>query len=332
MIDSSAGIRRVIGPYFERVIDGTLPGLREVEINSSGYVVDTLEAAIWCLLNNQNFADTLLAAVNLGEGNSQPKERLFEDNTPTSQSINRKVIGMESLVNPREKIYFFILAAISLLIYLSLIISIVGIPYLVAGLIISLFARGIFIGHLRGNGIRLSENQFPEVYRLTAEYTRRMGLDHVPAIYILQAGGLLNAFATRFFGRDFVVIYSDVFEIAYEEGEPALAFIICHELAHIKRKHLTWSWLLSPAMLIPFLGAAYSRACEYTCDRFGAYFRPDGAVSGLLILAAGKKLYRNVNAQEFRNQADNERGFWIWFSEVLSTHPNLPKRIKALNL
>lgn len=54
-------------PYFERVIDGTLPGLREVEINSSGYVVDTLEAAIWCLLNNQNFADTLLAAVNLGE-------------------------------------------------------------------------------------------------------------------------------------------------------------------------------------------------------------------------------------------------------------------------
>ena len=95
---------------------------------------------------------------------------------------------MESLVNPREKIYFFILAAISLLIYLSLIISIVGIPYLVAGLIISLFAHGIFIGYLRGNGIRLSENQFPEVYRLTAEYARRMGLDHVPAIYILQAG------------------------------------------------------------------------------------------------------------------------------------------------
>ncbi|SHK73315.1 ADP-ribosylglycohydrolase family protein [Desulforamulus aeronauticus] len=54
-------------PHFKRVIDGTLPKLPEVEINSGGYVVDTLEAAIWCLLNNNNFTDTLLAAVNLGE-------------------------------------------------------------------------------------------------------------------------------------------------------------------------------------------------------------------------------------------------------------------------
>ena len=37
------------------------------EIKSSGYVVDTLEAALWCLAKNQNFKDTVLAAVNLGD-------------------------------------------------------------------------------------------------------------------------------------------------------------------------------------------------------------------------------------------------------------------------
>lgn len=39
--------------------------LRE-EIQSSGYVVDTLEAAIWCVLTTENFRDCILKAVNLG--------------------------------------------------------------------------------------------------------------------------------------------------------------------------------------------------------------------------------------------------------------------------
>jgi len=37
------------------------------KIESSGYVVDTLEAAVWCLFNEDNFDKSLLLAVNLGE-------------------------------------------------------------------------------------------------------------------------------------------------------------------------------------------------------------------------------------------------------------------------
>jgi len=36
-------------------------------IESSGYVVETLEAAVWCLLNTDNLKDCLLKAVNLGD-------------------------------------------------------------------------------------------------------------------------------------------------------------------------------------------------------------------------------------------------------------------------
>lgn len=35
-------------------------------IESSGYVVDTLDATIWCMLNHEGYKDTVLAAVNLG--------------------------------------------------------------------------------------------------------------------------------------------------------------------------------------------------------------------------------------------------------------------------
>jgi Zn-dependent protease with chaperone function len=59
--------------------------------------------------------------------------------------------------------------------------------------------------------------------------------------------------------------------------------------------------------------------------------RPDGAVAGLLVLAAGKRIYHNVDPQEFIEQAEKERGFWVWLAEVLSTHPNLPKRVKAIS-
>ena len=35
-------------------------------IKSSGYVLDTLESCIWSILNNDNYLDTVLTAVNLG--------------------------------------------------------------------------------------------------------------------------------------------------------------------------------------------------------------------------------------------------------------------------
>lgn len=41
--------------------------LSEKEIKSSGYVVDTLEAAIWCLLNTNSYKECVLKAVNLGD-------------------------------------------------------------------------------------------------------------------------------------------------------------------------------------------------------------------------------------------------------------------------
>lgn len=147
---------------------------------------------------------------------------------------------------------------------------------------------------------------------------------------MVQAGGLLNAFAARFLGRNFVVLFSDVLELAYAQGESAVAFVLAHELAHIKRRHLTWRAVLYPAMLVPFLGTAYMRACEYTCDRLAAYAEPAGAISGLLVLAAGKTLYGQVNVRAFDRQVDDDGGFWVRFAEMLSTHPNLPKRLRAV--
>lgn len=54
-------------PKFEKVFSLKLATLPEREISSSGYVVDTLTAAVWCLLTSQDYRETVLKAVNLGD-------------------------------------------------------------------------------------------------------------------------------------------------------------------------------------------------------------------------------------------------------------------------
>lgn len=54
--------------HYKRLFDLNRFAVMEVnEIKSSGYVVDSLEAAVWCVLTTNNFKDCLLKAVNLGD-------------------------------------------------------------------------------------------------------------------------------------------------------------------------------------------------------------------------------------------------------------------------
>ncbi|KAE9536111.1 hypothetical protein A1D25_03865 [Ursidibacter arcticus] len=52
---------------FKRLVLGDISHLPEDEIQSSGYVIHTLEASIWCLLKTDNYRDAVLKAVNLGQ-------------------------------------------------------------------------------------------------------------------------------------------------------------------------------------------------------------------------------------------------------------------------
>lgn len=56
-----------IGKYARLWNLDTFKNLDEDNIKSTGYVVDTLEAAIWCFLNTDSYKDCVLKAVNLGD-------------------------------------------------------------------------------------------------------------------------------------------------------------------------------------------------------------------------------------------------------------------------
>ena len=244
-----------------------------------------------------------------------------------------KVFTQKDLVHKNENKYFWFVLSISILSYIILALSIAGIFIILAILAVSLLFSALMIGNIRLNGVKIGANQFPLIYRTVEDLCMKMGIPKVPDIFVIQSGGVLNAFATRFFGRNMVVVYSEIFDLIEQHAEDELNFVLAHELAHIKRNHLGKMMFILPSMWIPGIAEMYLRSCEYTCDRYAAYYTGNhqAAKNSLTILAIGKRLFRQVNKTEYLDQVNQEKGFFVWLAEVLSTHPPLPKRINEIN-
>jgi Zn-dependent protease with chaperone function len=183
----------------------------------------------------------------------------------------------------------------------------------------------------RGSAVRLSRRQFPDIYSLKEDFARRLALSKDPEIYLMSGNGTLNAFAASTFGYDFVVIHSELFSNTYENNKEALAFIVGHELGHLRLGHTRLWYQLSVAYVdrVPLLGGFLSRAREFSCDRHGAFLAPQGE-EGLVLLAAGRYVYKEVDVGELLEQARRFRGFWPTVAQLPQSHPFTVRRLKVL--
>jgi Zn-dependent protease with chaperone function/type II secretory pathway pseudopilin PulG len=237
------------------------------------------------------------------------------------------------LVYKNEKRLFSLMLGLSVLVWALLLIGTVGmvLVYALFAFLFYCFAQSALISYIKGNGVRITEEQFPDLKKQIHDCCRKLDVIDEPQAYLLQMGGMLNAFATRFLGRDFLVLYSEVVD-GLADNPDALNFYIGHELGHLKRKHLSWATVLMPAAVLPLVGAAYSRAREYTCDRHGlaACDNPVNAEHGLAVLAAGGKRARSMNTQAYIDQSSQTEGFWMSFHELVGDYPWLVKRMAAV--
>jgi Zn-dependent protease with chaperone function/Tfp pilus assembly protein PilE len=234
------------------------------------------------------------------------------------------------LIYKNEKTLFAVSVAIGALVWLALVAGTFGIVliYVLLFFVIYLFAHSGFIAYLRGNTIELSQSQFPDLYQQYLEACERLQIDEIPTAYLMMSDGVLNALATRFLRRHYVVLYSSVVEALRSRPE-ALRFYFGHELAHIKRGHLQLQWLKLPASVLPLLGPAYRRAQEYTCDLHGlaASSSREDALAALAVLGTGGERLSQVNVGEFIDQQRYTNGFWMSYHELTNDYPWLCKRL-----
>ncbi|MCP3129255.1 M48 family metallopeptidase [Shewanella sp. KJ2020] len=243
---------------------------------------------------------------------------------------NDNPIQMTDIVYSKEKSLFTLLAIISGLIWAGLIIGTLGVAllYVLAFFIIYLFSHSAFISYLKGTAVEINAEQFPDLHKQYLACCERLEIKEPPRAYLLAADGMLNALATRFLGRHYIVLFSSIVD-ALESDKDALNFYIGHELGHIRRNHIGKAPLLVFATWLPLVGAAYSRACEYTCDLHGLRCCNSlrSATNAVAVLAAGVEQWKRMNVDQYIRQTQESSGFWMSLHELNGSYPWLTKRM-----
>lgn len=237
--------------------------------------------------------------------------------------------GHDQLVYPRERSLSLITLVLALLAWAALIVGTVGVALIFIGFgaLGYLFVHSALIARVKGNGVELSAEQFPDLHAQFMACCERLLIAPIPQAYILNGNGILNAFATKFLRDRYIVLTSDIVD-AVQGNEQALRFYIGHELGHLRMRHIGRSVIRWPILWLPLLGPAYSRARESTCDRHGHACSGSHHDSTLAlgVLAAGRKRWKDLDVATYVGQCSHSHGFWMSFHELISGYPWLTKR------
>jgi Zn-dependent protease with chaperone function len=173
---------------------------------------------------------------------------------------------------------------------------------------------------LTGSNIRVTADNFPEIYEKVQEAGAILDLPALPEVY-LAGGGEINAF-TAGVKKPIVVVTSAAVDLLTEEE---LFFVIAHELGHIKSGHVLYYQI---AQFVPVLGEVvgaatlgisnlfstgleaallnWKRTSEFTADRAGLLACQDVnvAISAMMKIAGlPLKYHGSINTEDFIAQA-----------------------------
>jgi Zn-dependent protease with chaperone function len=205
--------------------------------------------------------------------------------------------------------------------------------YAVAIWLFILIAAAAYRATAFGNMTLLGPKQFPKLYAMVVAGSNEIGLPEPPKTFLYNSNGIFNAFARRLRGGRYVFLTSALVDA---DSDAQVRFVIGHELGHHAAGHLNpWmNTLKLPAHLVPFLGRAYSRARESTCDNIGCYVSKDFAVAqtSLQMLGCGcRRLNAEMNCEAFMEQEAMVPSIFGFLTEIFRTHPRLTRRVAAIN-
>lgn len=250
------------------------------------------------------------------------------------------MINIENIRHPKEKAYYTIILVVSVIVIIALAIPLLIVftaasPFLILIALLSWWASQKFKADIFGNSVHVNANQYSEIYEIAKQHSTQLGIQ-LPEIFITNSEGTVNAIAAKVFLSKYVILNSSLIDLMLSSGNTKeLESIIGHELGHHAAGHLSFvkGTLLFPGKLVPFIGPAYSRACELTCDRIGYVLSKDIAASqrGLFAIALGsKKLLTEGKIESFIAQENEIPQLAAFFNKLFTSHPRTTFRITEL--
>jgi Zn-dependent protease with chaperone function len=193
-------------------------------------------------------------------------------------------------------------------------------------LMIASFTLGLIYVRLQqaqyiGSAIRVHQSQYPEIFDIFRKHATKLGINR-GTIYIKQ-DPTPNAF-TLGINSCTIVLHSALVE-GFDQNE--LDFVIGHELGHFKAGHTKISSFVTPLgngnIFSNLLFGFWNRKAEYTADRCALALTKaiDPAISGLLKLTVGARLYDKFNLDAYLTQIKSSDVKSVRISEVLVSHP-----------
>ena len=195
---------------------------------------------------------------------------------------------------------------------------------------------------LLGTSVRVTDQQFPRVYRAAREAARILGIEP-PDVYMAPASAGIGA---RTLGTDdepYVVLDS---ELAQRLSDPELLALIAHHCAHIQNNHVVYAtalhylthsavsfvrWIVQPAVMTL---QAWSRRAEITCDRAALLCTRDLDVTfqSMMKVELGLDQAQGLDVDSYLQQLPGTKRGVGKYAELFRSYPYLPKRVQALKL
>lgn len=192
--------------------------------------------------------------------------------------------------------------------------------------------------------VKVSENNFPEIYEKVKEFSYLLGLKKEPEVYVRQNNGVVNAYSAWIPGKTFIQLNAEIVDIGYMEHQDlnTVFFVLGHEMGHIYLHHVQIYYnilailvsfvpVIGPLVLFPML----SRAREYSCDRVAqALTDYENDLDCMMMLSTGRHLYKYVEADKYLEDINSNHGsierLFRWIINFHSTHPIMPFRTMAV--
>jgi Zn-dependent protease with chaperone function len=249
-------------------------------------------------------------------------------------------VDLKRLLHPRENSRFLIALIVAVpaaclgiwAIYASM-----GVVLLVVGSIV----LSVWIIHqlleaiLIGGSVRVSQDNFPEIYDVLLEVKKRLKYNKKIDIYIVEDGSV-NAFLFSCFQTRFIVLNSAVVAgMPMEKCRNEWIWVIGRFVGALRVKHLRFDLLaavvsgIEQLKVFNLLILPYQRAVQYSGDQIGVALCGDlnASFSAFNKLLVGKDIAGQVQFKGLVQQASQlKMSFFGWISKALSSHPHMTSR------
>lgn len=282
-------------------------------------------------------------------GGSKPTTRNLRDSAksasvpsapelPTLRPGQR--LAMEFIRDPKQNLYLPFVLLPSIL----LAIALVGLAFTETSLAIAI-AFGLAVlsfllwvswrllyVSVMGHSIRISETQYPQLFRLINQASEILGIE-TPSAFIMQGHGMFETLvAKRFSRRGMIILTSNLVDDLTDRGASReLMFFVGRQLGLMATGYFRF-WFTKGILgriALPFY-LAWERRCHFTADRIGLLVAGElrAAEQAMVTITAGSAVAPSTSIHALLEQRHELLStFWAWVNLMGSSYPYMIDRI-----